>query len=182
MPGLLHCLGLILMSEITNSIRSIVLNDVEQKIVKHIAQRKRQYFEGRNIGPILSTPRTRDRLRHYIEAWGAEYAFCILHNVYPPTEIIDFDDYDVSVPGIGAVDIKSTQRMDGRLIINLKKAKSRANGFALMCGSFPSYVFGGWLWTKDAINQSNLTDLGYGECYAIEQERLNRDLMICVTR
>ena len=170
------------MSEITNSIRSIVLNDVEQKIVKHIAQLKRQYFEGHNIGPILATPRTRDRLRHYIEARGAEYAFCILHNVYPPTEIIDFDDYDVSVPGIGAVDIKSTQRMDGRLIINPKKAKSRANGFALMCGSFPSYIFGGWLWTKDAINQSNLTDLGYGECYAIEQERLNRDLMICVTR
>ena len=170
------------MSEITNSIRSIVLNDVEQNIVKHISRRKRQYYESQNIGPILATPRTRDRLRHYIEAWGAEYAFCILTNVYPPTEIIDFEDYDVSVPGIGTVDIKSTERMDGRLIINLKKAKSRANVFALMCGSFPSYVFGGWIYAMDAIRKRNLTDLGYGKCYAIEQERLNRNLPFCVTR
>ena len=170
------------MSEITNSIRSIVLNDVEQNIVKHISRRKRQYYESQNIGPILATPRTRDRLRHYIEAWGAEYAFCILHNVYPPTEIIDLDDYDVSVPGFGNVDIKSTRHMDGRLIINTKKSKFIAPALALMCGSFPSYVFGGWLWAKAAIKSSNLTDLGYGKCYAIEQERLNRNLMIRVTR
>ena len=175
--------GSLFMSQIkTNITRTINLNDVEQRLVTYISRQKQRHYEANNIQPILHTHRTADRYQHYIQAFGAEFAFCILHNVYPPTDIVEFNEWDVIVPNVGNVDIKSTELLDGRLIVNKKKANTRANAFALMVGTFPRYVFGGWMWVNDAIKKHHIKDLGHGPCYAIEQERLNRNLMIDVTR
>ena len=166
----------------TNITRTIILNDAERRLVNYISRQKEKFYEEKDIQPFLHTHRTANRYQHYNEAFGAEFAFCILHNVYPPTDIVEFDHWDVVVPGVGNVDIKSTELMDGRLIINKKKRNTRANAFALMVGTFPRYVFAGWMWVKDAIKRHHIKNLGYGQCYAIEQERLNRNLMIDVTR
>ena len=166
------------MSQLLNNIsRTIFLNDVEQRCVKYIARSKLE----QNIEPILKTTRTTKK-NHLVQSFGAEFAFCVLHNVYPPTDLINYNQWDVIVPNVGNVDIKSTELIDGRLIINKKKANTRANAFALMVGTFPRYVFGGWMWVNDAIKKHYIKDLGHGPCYAIEQERLNRNIMIDVTR
>ena len=107
------------MSQLLNNIsRTIFLNDVEQRCVKYIARSKLE----QNIEPILKTTRTTKK-NHLVQSFGAEFAFCVLHNVYPPTDLINYNEWDVIVPKVGNVDIKSTELIDGRLIINKKKSK-----------------------------------------------------------
>lgn len=166
------------MSQIkTNIDRTIILNDTEQRCVRYIARIKQR----ENMVPLVKTQQTQ-RKDYLVQSFGAEFAFCVLHNVYPPTEVIEYNQWDVIVPNVGKVDIKATERIGGRLIINKKKINHDANAFALMVGSFPKYVFGGWIKVSEAIDESHLKDLGHGECYAIDQEHLNRNLMIGVTR
>lgn len=110
-----------------------------------------------------------------IDGVVAEYCAAKMMNLCP--------DLTVSVRNGGAdlvsrsgktIDVKSTRHKEGRLLSTLKKAGDPCDLYVLVIvDDFGGNVVG-WASKEELFQESNLTNLGHGTGYAMQQDRLNK--------
>ncbi|MHA1469125.1 MAG: hypothetical protein ACTSSP_01040 [Candidatus Asgardarchaeia archaeon] len=152
----------------------VVLDDMEQAIVKKVAQLR--YESNRKAGVHDAKMGGQSNAITDIDGFGAELAFCKLCNLYPDFSIEPRKGgYDVLLDD-NRIDIKQTSYKTGRLLGYIKKEKNDVDIYVLMVGELPTYTFVGWVYCNDLISEDNITDLGYGKTYALQQDDLNHSL------
>ena len=70
------------------------------------------------------------------------------------------------------IDVKTTAREHGRLVVPLKKKSSPSDIYALVTGDLPTFTICGYA-TADEVF-SSVIDLGHGDCYGLNQEQLTQ--------
>lgn len=113
-----------------------------------------------------------DDLQINIEGTAGEFAFCKIKNIYPDMSIEQPMPFDCFLYGHGFIDVKTTKKLDGMLLVGLWKKRSIPEYYALMVGEMPTYEFKGFFPGKDVFSPLNIINLGHGETYGISQERL----------
>jgi hypothetical protein len=149
----------------------IGLNDVEQRICKYVARCRNQYGRENGIENKKKGPQS-DELTD-LNGMGAELVFCKIHNIYPDLDIGILADDDCLLPSGLGVDVKTTTYLQGRLLVGLNKKEKQADIYALLVGSFPNYRYAGMMSAKEIFNDENIGNTGHGDCYLIDQKRLN---------
>jgi hypothetical protein len=152
--------------------KSIILNDIEQKIVQYIA-RSRFEINRQNGVKNARKGKQSDHLTD-LDGFGGEFAFCKLFNLYPDLEVKvtsqETDSGDCILNG-KRIDIKTTKYKTGKLICALWK-NDEIDYYALMVGEFPRYEFKGFAKASDVKKEENIINLGRGKLYAMEQKFL----------
>jgi hypothetical protein len=155
----------------------IVLNESEQAMAKVLAHWRNGAARGRGI----ANERIGDQDDEItdLNGMGGELAFCRAANVYPDFTIIGEGELtpvaDCHMFG-GTWDIKTTPYANGKLLLRPSKVKKgrTCDYYALVTGKMPRYRIIGWASAAELIDKKNLTDLGHGPTYALEQDRLHR--------
>jgi hypothetical protein len=117
-----------------------------------------------------------DDLLINLEGTGGEFAFCKLKNIYPDMTIDHPIPFDCYLNGHGFIDVKTTKKTNGMLLVGTWKYRSVPAYYALMVGEFPNYEFKGYFPGEEVFKPENLVNLGHGETYGIEQDRLKMEL------
>ena len=117
-----------------------------------------------------------DDLLINLEGTGGEFAFCKLKNIYPDMTIDHPIPYDCYINGVGYIDVKSTKKPNGMLLIGTWKYRAIPEYYALMVGEFPNYEFKGYFPGSEVFKPTNIVDLGHGATYGITQDRLKMEL------
>ena len=103
----------------------------------------------------------------------AEMAFCKHWNIFfDPEASPRKHSYDCVLKG-KRIDIKSTRHKNGRLLAT-KKINPDIDIFVLAIIEENKVSFVGYATAAQLYDTSNLTDLGHGEGYAIEQKELRQ--------
>lgn len=147
----------------------VPLTESEQLVVRELARLRYELSRMHNIPNerIANLPDGQIDL----EGVAAEWAFCKALNVYPDLEGGP-RQYDCKYYG-KTIDVKSTQREQGRLIVRPEKADDPCDYYALVTGTFPGpYTIRGVAEAQHVFAQKRLTDLGYGPVYAMPQADL----------
>lgn len=147
----------------------VELTETEQLIVTQFA-RLRTALSRQHLIPNERIANLPDSVVEQ-EGVAAEWVFCKALNVYP-----DLDGkprkHDCLYYG-KTIDVKSTRRDDGRLIVRPEKQGDPCDYYALVTGTFPGpYTIRGVAEAQHVFAPKRLTDLGYGPVYAIPQEDL----------
>jgi hypothetical protein len=153
----------------------ITLNYQEQVIVKEVAlarhltnidKERKSYKMGNG-----------DDLQINLEGLAGEFAFCKIKNIYPDMSIEKPLAFDCAINHIGFIDVKTTNKPHGMLLVGVWKAKYlKPAYYALMIGEMPTYEFKGFFPGSEVFKPENIVNFGYGDTYGISQERLIMDL------
>ena len=101
----------------------------------------------------------------------AEYAFCKHHNLFfNPTVNARSGTYDCVLMG-KRIDIKSTHYPDGKLFATIK-GNSDVDVFVLAIVTGNVVRFPGYITAKSFYREDNITNLGHGKTYAVDQGML----------
>jgi hypothetical protein len=152
----------------------ITLDSYERKIVTEIAMDRQKNNIDR--GSRSYKMGGGDDLLINIEGTGGEFAFCKLKNIYPDMTIDHPIPFDCYINGHGYIDVKTTKKTNGMLLVGVWKSRSIPDYYALMVGEFPNYEFKGFFPGEEVFKPENLVNLGHGETYGIEQDRLKMEL------
>jgi hypothetical protein len=152
----------------------ITLDSYERKIVTEIAMDRQKNNIDR--GSRSYKMGGGDDLLINIEGTGGEFAFCKLKNIYPDMTIDHPIPFDCYLNGHGFIDVKTTKKTNGMLLVGTWKYRSVPSYYALMVGEFPTYEFKGFFPGIEVFKPENLVNLGHGETYGIEQDRLIMEL------
>ena len=152
----------------------ITLDKHEQEIVRGIALARHNNNIERGSRDFKMG--NEDDLLINIEGTGGEFAFCKLQNIYPDMTINHPIPFDCYIKGHGFIDVKSTKKTNGMLLVGTWKSRSIPDYYALMVGEFPSYEFKGFFPGEEVFNDENLVNLGHGTTYGISQDRLKMEL------
>ena len=167
---------------------NISLNMAEQKLAVYLA--KRRYGVNRSAGmkdSRIDSDKNADGWKMDLVGIAGEIAFSRLFNVYPDTDISvtcsskGQDHGDVTIPFNGinyVVDVKTTIYSRGKLLVVPWKdfKNSGVDLYALMTGVFPSYVFRGFISSKDLFRKENYQTMNGHKCYLANQSKLTIDL------
>ncbi len=74
--------------------------------------------------------------------------------------------------GTHTIDVKTTKYRTGKLIAALDKKNKACDYYMLMLGTFPEYSLGGFCKKEKLLNRDTITNLGWGELHALEQDQL----------
>ena len=156
------------------------LNKPEKLIAKYVA--KSRFESNRSAGITNSKIGGQSNEETDLEGIGAEMAFCKLFNVYPDLTIgprsakCNQDFFDCTVNGY-TIDVKATKYPSGRLLAAPWKGEGNPpKCYALMVGKFPTYVFKGFMFSKDLLVPARLGNLGHGPTYIASQDELIGEL------
>jgi len=151
----------------------IILNDNEQRLAKFLAKCRSVTSRENNVKDMRVGNDSSEAID--LEGMAAEIAYCKLMNIY-----VDMDTNPPEKPAFDCisrlgvrVDVKSTKYRNGHLIATLRKVKKPPDKYVLVVGEFPSYSVVGEVWAEDLLDEGNLKDFGYGNCYAVTQSELN---------
>ncbi len=151
----------------------VVLNAQEQAVCRALS--KRRHAANRKAGTRNAKRGPQSNDQTDLEGIGAEFAFAKLFNLYPDFSIQprkSGDDHgDCKLRDGRGVDVKATRYKTGKLIAVPWK-KSGAELFALMTGTFPKYIFRGFMEAGNLLREERLGSLGYGPTYIAEQTEL----------
>ena len=101
----------------------------------------------------------------------AEYAFCKYHNIFlDPTIYARSGTCDCVLMG-KRIDIKSTNYPDGKLVATIK-GNSDVDVFVLAIVTGNVVRFPGYITAKSFYREDNITNLGHGKTYAVDQGML----------
>jgi hypothetical protein len=148
----------------------IELNDAEQRLAKYLAQCR--YKSNRASGTINRKIGDQSDEETDLNGIGAEIAFCKLFNVFPDTNIDQRPNEDAILHSGIRVDVKTTKYPNGKLITPIWKKKISVELYALMIGTFPAYKFAGCIRGDELFKDENIINLGYGDTYAVFQDKL----------
>ena len=154
----------------------ITLNENEQKLAEYLAKKRWDFNRDKGTPHLYSGPRPTEQTD--VEGMGGELAYCKLMNIYPAldTSPTDMPVYDCISRFGERIDVKTANQRTGRslhLIAPLAKAKRPPDKYVLVVGEMPVYSIVGEVWAEDLLNEGNLHDFGYGDCYALDQSQLN---------
>lgn len=148
----------------------VMLDEVEQAIVRHIAKRRFQSNRGEGVVNNRVGPQSDEATD--VEGFGSEMACAKLFNVYPDFSIgARRGGHDCELMGL-RIDAKGTQYRRGHLLAVIGKQPGDVDIYALMVGKFPNYYFAGCATASELLRPERITDLGHGDTYAMEQSDL----------
>lgn len=104
----------------------------------------------------------------------AEIAFCKWRNVYPDLTILPRHGSADAMIGGKKVDIKATDRKDGRLLATTGKEIDAADIYVLAIVEGPVVEFVGYALAAELLQDKTLKDLGHGATHAMEQGQLRK--------
>jgi hypothetical protein len=148
----------------------VTLNYQEQIIVEEIA--KARHLQNIDRGSRSFKMGGGDDLQINLEGTAGEFAFCKLKNVYPDMSIEQPMPFDCFLNEFGFIDVKTTKKLDGMLLVGKWKSKSIPQYYALMVGKMPYFEFKGYFPGAEVFKPENIVDLGHGQTYGISQDRL----------
>jgi len=102
----------------------------------------------------------------------AEIAWAKWKNCYPDLTVSPRSGGADAIVGRYRVDVKATRKERGRLLARPSKEIGDADIYVLAVVDQNRVTFRGWAFANELIHAQNLTDLGHGPTYALEQERL----------
>lgn len=152
----------------------ITLDLHEQQIVREIAlTRHKNNIDRKSRSYKMGVG---DDLLINLEGTGGEFAFCKLKNIYPDMTVDHPIPFDCYINGHGYIDVKTTKKPNGMLLVGIWKSRSIPDYYALMVGEFPTFEFKGFIKGEEVFKPENLVDLGHGDTYGITQDRLIMEL------
>ncbi len=148
----------------------IELNTSEQKLAEYHA--KARYSNNRISGVTNNKIGSQSNEYTDLNGIGAELAFCKMFNLYPDLGMIH-SKFDSICHNGTTVDVKVTKYKSGKLLAVTSKKLSDCDVYVLVIGEFPIYKIVGFATAEELLNKENITDLGYGETFKLEQKQLN---------
>ena len=110
-----------------------------------------------------------------LEGMASELAFCKAFNYWPDLTVGPRKGgWDVEGRGGEKIDVKVTKYEEGKLLATLKKRPEDADYYVLMVGECPEYRLAGYASAGELLKAENITDLGHGKGYAMQQDQLNQ--------
>lgn len=117
------------------------------------------------------SPDTNDNID--VQGFLAEYAFCKHFNLFPDFDVTPRSgSYDAFYKGY-RYDIKSTQHKNGRLIATTK-VNPDVDIYILAIIDDTEIDFIGYAFKEELIRPENITNLGYGDTYLLERNKLHK--------
>lgn len=111
-----------------------------------------------------------------INGFAGEWAFALYYNLFPDLAVEPGSGGIDAVYDGYTVDVKTTEYDDGQLLApTSKKDRDGAEVYFLVTGDYRDewrYKLRGFARKERLLQESNLTDLGYGPTYALEQNEL----------
>lgn len=104
----------------------------------------------------------------------AEIAFCKWRNVYPDLTILPRHGTADAVIGGKKVDIKATDRKDGRLLATTGKDPNAADIYVLAIVEGAVVDFVGYALASELLQETTLRDLGHGATHVLDQSQLRK--------
>ena len=153
--------------------KEIHLNSIEQQMSISIALGR--YDNARLKGIIDKKIGNQPNWITDLDGIGGEVACCKHFGVYPDTaiDLYDMPKYDLMTKKGSRVDVKTTKYKNGKLLATLNKKIDDCDIYLLVVGQFPKYDLIGWVESEKLIKTKNITNLGHGDGYALDQEQLN---------
>ena len=153
----------------------VVLTDVEKSWASqwataiYDATTKQKLYDAR-VDPNVSS------LDMDIIGFSGELAFAKLINQFPSTDTDGPNHVDCTVGG-KTVDVKTTKRDNGQLLVRPSLKGNSAEVFVLLTGTpDKGYHYRGFMHANDVFQPRYLTDLGHGPTYAVPQHLLKQGL------
>jgi hypothetical protein len=149
----------------------IELNKIEQRLCRFLAKaryasNRENKIKDRKIGPQSAEDTD-------LEGIAGELIFAKMTNTYPDLTIEPRKGgHDLLYKGY-KIDVKTTKHSNGRLLAVIEKKPDDADIYFLFVGELPLYTCRGWAWAHDLLKEENITDLGHGPTYALDQDHLN---------
>jgi hypothetical protein len=153
---------------------NIYLNKTEQSLAINIA--KGRYENARSKGKPDLKIGNQSNWQTDLEGIGGEIAVCKLFGVYPDTEteLTELPKHDLVTKKGNTCDVKTTKYKNGKLLAARTKKLNDVDIYVLVVGQFPEYNVIGWAYSHELIKDENLTNLGHGVGYALEQSKLRK--------
>ena len=146
----------------------IRLTPVEHALARQIARLRYEFNRKHNNKNHLRKPQEYEKSE--LDGFGAELAVAKALNVYPDLETETAQGEDLLFHGY-SIDVKQTHRERGRLLLTMEKTKL-CDYYCLVIGEMPNYRIAGFA-SLDSIRQTlNIVNLGYGDTYVMDQDRL----------
>ena len=145
------------------------LGETEQKVCEYIA--KERYNNASKKGITDNKKGQQSNYDTDMEGVASEMAAAKLLNVWPDIQIEEIPTHDLIV-GKYTVDVKATKYRKGKLIAALHKKDKACDYYMLMLGTFPEYYLGGLCKKEKLLTKETITNLGWGELNALEQDQL----------
>jgi hypothetical protein len=150
----------------------ITLSTSEMKVAQFIA-RSRQY-ECRKYGVVDVKRTDKDPIDINVTGFVAELAFAKFQNVYPDLDSnIQSGGYDGVTKKGYRYDIKATTNTNGNLLCTTK-INPDIDVYILAYVTGNEVEFVGWIFKKDFIKPENIKNLGRGNSYFMDKEKLNK--------
>lgn len=146
---------------------TITLNEDEQRCVRFLAQRT--FEECRKRGALATVYGLADPIKREVESLGAEFAYCKLFNLWPPTVADRPEFFDARLRNGDTVDVKHTDRPRGRLLVKVKNRKNLPVYYALMIGKFPTYSFVQHCLASEVLVEERIDRTLNHPAYSVEQ-------------
>ena len=133
-----------------------------------------RYMVARAAGQTDMKQGGQSYLKTDLEGMAAELAFAKHFNVCPDMAVRPMSGGHDAVMKGHTFDVKVTSYPNGRLLATTKKKLTDSDVYVLLVGEMPTYRIAGYAMAAELINPANLTDLGRGPTYALEQEQLRK--------
>jgi len=128
----------------------------------------------RNNGVIDAKIGNQDGSEADVIGMMAEYGFAKLMNVFPDLGLSPRSGSpDGVMPSGNRYDIKSSKHQKARLLSTLK-VNPDVDVYVLCIVDSTSLDYKGWAWKEDLIKPENIINLGHGEGYALDQDKLRQ--------
>jgi hypothetical protein len=148
----------------------ITLNETEQRLVKHLAERRYQYC--RTVRAQATRYHEQAALEAEVDAIGAEIAYCKVMNCYPDLEHTQFNPDDMLRRDGQTIDVKQTHYPNGKLLVKVKEREQLPDQYALMVGRFPAYRLAGHIAASEMIREERIDHSLPVPAYAAGQAEL----------
>tara|TARA_Y100000310_G_scaffold339078_1_gene430616 strand:+ start:1031 stop:1489 length:459 start_codon:yes stop_codon:yes gene_type:complete len=151
----------------------VTLNEAEQLTARVVASMRSGL--NRCAGTVDAKRCDRDGFEVDLDGVAGEMAFALLKNLCPDLGALprrgghDFTTHDNQT-----IDVKTTSREKGNLLVGENKRQSPSDWYALMVGSFPTYEYVGSASKEQVFKEENLEELGYGKVYRVLRTELRR--------
>jgi hypothetical protein len=153
----------------------VVLTDVEKSWANQWATAIYDATTKQNLHDARVDPNTTS-LDMDIIGFSGELAFAKLINQFPSTDTDGPSHVDCTVCG-KTVDVKTTKRDNGQLLVRPSLKGSSAELFVLLTGTPETgYKYRGFMPASEVFQQRYLTDLGHGPTYVVPQHLLKQGL------
>lgn len=151
----------------------ITLNAAEQNLALFVALRRHE--SNRAAGVKNSRVGNQPDWITDLNGIGGEIAVAKELGLYPDMEIRpQSKTFDLVTRRGQRIDVKTTTHPHGKLLAVMGKEVAPVDVYFLVVGTFPEYRIAGYAKADRLIREENITDLGHGKTYALDQSDLKQ--------